>query len=441
MAKTDKVGATPRLRFPEFRDSGEWRVERMDRLYSFMPTNSYSRDKLNYEYGAAKNVHYGDIHTKFPALLDVSRERIPYINGSEALPEPGFEGYCREGDLLFADASEDLNDVGKCIEIVRLNGEPLLSGQHTILARRDDGRLVVGFGGHLFRSEGIRSQVRKEAQGTKVYGISPRRLANIDVAYPVDDSEQQKIADCLSSLDDVIAAQAQKVKALKVHKQGLMQQLFPRDGETVPQLRFPEFRDAPEWRVSVFGDFVARSFYGTSSPTSETGRYPVLRMGNMVDGDLDLSRLVYMNMDRESFEAIRLRSGDILLNRTNSPDLVGKISIFNLDVECIAASYIVTYRLHEERLDPSFCNFLLNTPLYRAKIKLLARPSVSQANINPTTFRNELTVCVPSLAEQQRIASCLSSLQTRITSESERLDVLRSHKAALMQQLFPSASA
>ena len=185
MAKQGKTTVVPRLRFPESfatAPSGEpsaWTV-----LYSFIRNNALSRDKLNYESGAAKNIHYGDIHTKFSAMFDITKERVPYINGTEELPDVDFNHYCVEGDIIFADASEDTNDVGKCIEIVRLDGQLLLAGQHTIFARRKNDALVIGFGGHLFRSDEFESQIQREAQGTKVYAISPSRLASIQIAYP-----------------------------------------------------------------------------------------------------------------------------------------------------------------------------------------------------------------------------------------------------------------
>lgn len=257
-------------------------------------------------------------------------------------------------------------------------------------------------------------------------------------AWRPDEAEQQKIADCLDSTDALIAAQGRKVEALKTHKKGLMQQLFPQEGETQPRLRFSEFEGAGEWESHPFGDFVTRSFYGTSSSTSPTGRYPVLRMGNMVDGGIDFSNLAYIDLDASTFSSIRLVDGDILLNRTNSPALVGKISLFRAEKECITASYIVTYRLKKSRLDSSFCNALLNTAMYQARIKKLAKPSVSQANINPTTFKNELIVSTPSLPEQQRIAEFVTSLDDLIAAEARKLDMLKTHKKALMQQLFPS---
>jgi type I restriction enzyme S subunit len=255
---------------------------------------------------------------------------------------------------------------------------------------------------------------------------------------PTEPAEQQKIASCLSSLDTLITAHTQKLNALKTYKKGLMQQLFPREGETQPRLRFPEFQNAGEWETKPFEEFVTKSFYGTSSSTSPAGKYPVLRMGNMVDGGLDFKNLVYLDLDAESFESFRLENGDILLNRTNSPALVGKISLFQLNSECMTASYIVSYRLNKKRIDPSFCNSMLNTPLYQSRIRSFAKPSVSQVNINPTTFKKDLMVSVPSLPEQQRIAECLTSIDDLIAVQTQKLEALRTHKKGLLQQIFPS---
>jgi type I restriction enzyme S subunit len=195
MKNDNKRTLTPKLRFPEFRDKREWEHAAFDDLYDVKPTNTFSRDKLNYETGTIRNIHYGDIHTRFQALFDVSKEVVPFVTPTEALDDLKESAFCTEGDMVFADASEDLTDVGKSIEIVALHGERVLSGTHTILATRKDAQLIVGFGGHLFRSNCIRSQIRKEAQGSKVFGISAVHLANVRVCFPSDKGEQQKIAD------------------------------------------------------------------------------------------------------------------------------------------------------------------------------------------------------------------------------------------------------
>ena len=218
---------TPKLRFPEFRDKGEWKSELFKDIFSFQTTNSLSRDKLDYKLGSIKNIHYGDIHTKFSTLFDIKKEVVPYIDSTVSTERMKPESFCIEGDMIFADASEDTDDIGKCIEIVCLNNEKLVSGMHTLLARQKKKKLIIGFSGYLFNSNRIREQIKKEAQGTKVFGISARHLLSVELTYPPDEKEQEKITDCLTSIDKLIIAQTQKINALKAHKKGLMQQLFP----------------------------------------------------------------------------------------------------------------------------------------------------------------------------------------------------------------------
>ena len=219
--------ATPRLRFPEFRDAPDWVEEPFSHLYRFAPTNTLSRDQLNHTSGSVKNIHYGDIHTRFQALFDIRREIVPFISPAYLLGEPSPASLCSEGDMVFADASEDLADVGKSIEIIEIDGQQVVSGTHTILAKRKGSHLRIGFGGHLFRSSRIRTRIQKESQGAKVLGISSGRLSIVPVSFPTDHAEQQKIAECLTSLDELIAAEERKLEVLRAHKQGLMQGLFP----------------------------------------------------------------------------------------------------------------------------------------------------------------------------------------------------------------------
>jgi len=233
----------PKLRFPEFQADSTWLAPQLAELYGFKRTNSLSRDKLNYTTGTIRNIHYGDIHTKFKPLFRVAKERVPFVNPDVLTNGFDDDAFCEEGDIVLADASEDLEDVGKAIEIISLDGERVVAGMHTILASRRSRVPTVGFGGQLFQTAAVRAAIKKEAQGAKVYGISANRISTVLVPVPPTAAEQQKIADCLGSLDDMITAEGRKLETLRQHKQGLMQQLFPQEGETLPRLRFPEFRD------------------------------------------------------------------------------------------------------------------------------------------------------------------------------------------------------
>ena len=435
MATKGTSKARPRLRFPEFREAEGWKTERMEKLYSFMRNNALSRDKLNYESGVVKNIHYGDIHTKFSILFDITKERVPYINNTEELPDIDSEDYCGEGDIIFADASEDTDDVGKSIEIVRLNRERLLSGQHTILARRKDNTLIVGFGGHLFRSRHIRSQIQKEAQGTKVYAISSTRLANIKIIYPNDKKEQQKIADCLSSLDEVVDAQGRKVEALKVHKRGLMQELFPREGETIPRLRFPEFSDGPEWQESALGDIseiqLGKMLDGGKHTTGHL--LPYLNNISLRWNEVDTSNLPQMFFDDDELERFGLKAGDVIICEGGEP---GRSAVWDgrfPDLKFQKAIHRVRFTVP---FDPRLLVFYLEAVSGTNRFEML----FTGGGIKHLTRETLATLKIPliSPAEQKRIASCLSSLDALIAVESEKLEALKTHKKGLMQQLFPA---
>ncbi|MBM9548052.1 restriction endonuclease subunit S [Leptospira sp. 201903074] len=220
----------PKLRFPEFVGKGDWEERKLGEVYTFIVTNSLSRDQLNYSNGEFKNIHYGDIHTKFSTLFDITKEIVPYVNQGEAFNKIKTRTICEAGDIIIADASEDLADIGKSIEIVHLNNEKLISGLHTIHARPVKEKFVIGFGGYLFKSPKIRSQIQRIAQGAKVLGISASKLSLIPISFP-SLPEQQKVADCLSSVDALIQEQSERVEGLKSHKKGLLQGLFPVMGE------------------------------------------------------------------------------------------------------------------------------------------------------------------------------------------------------------------
>jgi type I restriction enzyme S subunit len=421
MSGNEKRALAPRLRFPEFRDVMD--CKRLGDIVRFASGGTPSKDEPDYWNGIIPWISASSMYDTKIAGSDLKVTELAIGNGTR-IAKKGSLLILVRGSMLF-------------------NRVPMGIAAIDVAFNQDVKAMTIGDGviGEFLLNQllSLSSRIPINETGIGAGKIETDTLSNLRIVIP-SLLEQQKIADCLSSLDELMTAETQKLDTLKTHKKGLMQQLFPREGETVPRLRFSEFRNGSEWTNQPFERFVIKSFYGTSNSTSEKGKYPVLRMGNMVDGKLNFSNLAYIDLDRNSFEAIRLLKGDILLNRTNSLDLVGKISIFDLDSEYITASYIVAHRLDNESLNPVFCNFILNTPQYQAKIKALARPSVSQANINPTTFRQELNISVPLLAEQQRIADHLSSLDDLITAQTQKIAILKTHKKALMQQIFPMSN-
>ena len=191
-----------------------------------------------------------------------------------------------------------------------------------------------------------------------------------------------------------------------------------------------------DWEVVKLSEIFSKSFYGTSDSTNEIGKYPVLRMGNMQNGTLDLKDLVYLDLVEKEFKKYQLKKGDILLNRTNSYELVGKISLFDLDGDYLSASYIVAYRPNFKVLNSIFINNLLNTTYFQNKIRTIATKGVSQANINPTSFKEVINIPLPPLKEQEKIAEILTTWDEAISKQTELLRAKELQKKALGQKLL-----
>jgi type I restriction enzyme, S subunit len=426
-----KPALVPKLRFPEFRGAKAWASEPMGEVYSFKGNNSLSRDKLNYVAGSVKNIHYGDIHTKFSSHFDITKELVPFINESE-LRIVREDNLCAEGDMIFADASEDMADIGKCIELVCLNGERLASGLHTILARRTGDRIALGFGGHLFKSGWVRTQIQKEAQGAKVLGISANRMRNLRLPLPHSKAEQQKIAECLSSVDELMAAQARKVDALKTHKKGLMQQLFPREGETQPRLRFPEFQNAGEWKRKLIGQLVSPALRPTDKPTT-----PYLGLGIRSHGKGTFLKIAE-NPEKNSMDTLyTVRPHDLIVNITFAWE--GAVAIAReCDDGALVSHRFPTYTANLGESIPGFLQYVILDKRFIYSLGIISPGGAGRNRVLSKSDFLKLPVLAPAVPEQQRIATCLSSLDALITAETQKHEALKTHKKGLMQQLFPS---
>ncbi|MDM7647417.1 restriction endonuclease subunit S [Leuconostoc falkenbergense] len=217
-----KNGAkVPELRFAGFAD--DWEERKFDECFNFpVSTNSLSRALLNYDEGDIQSVHYGDILIKYPAILNVKNDKIPYITDSS------FEKYksnlLENGDLIFADAAED-ETVGKAVEVNGLTEENLVAGLHTIVARSKDKKAEF-FLGYYINSNTYHRQLLRLIQGSKVSSISKGNLQKTLVSFPKDFEEQQKIGYFFKQLDDTIALHQRKLDLLKEQKKGFLQKMF-----------------------------------------------------------------------------------------------------------------------------------------------------------------------------------------------------------------------
>ena len=368
-----KKSVVPPLRFPEFRDAGEW--ER----YRF-------RELLTLEYGAS--------------LPEESR-----LGG--AIPVVGSNGVVGfHNQALISGPAIIVGRKGSVGEInwIELDCYPIDTTFYVKLESQDT---LLAFIKLLLENANLTCLSDNGA----VPGLNRNDVYVLKTALPRE-AEQQKIADCLSSLDEVIDLEAQKLEALKAHKKGLMQQLFPREGETTPRLRFPEFRDEGEWERYRFRELLTLE-YGASLPEESRlgGAIPVVGSNGVV-----------------GFHNQALISGPaIIVGRKGS---VGEINWIELDCYPIDTTFYVKLESQDTLL--AFIKLLLEN----ANLTCL-----SDNGAVPGLNRNDVYVlktALPREAEQQKIADCLSSLDEVIDLQTQKLDALKAHKKGLMQQLFPS---
>ncbi len=230
-------------------------------------------------------------------------------------------------------------------------------------------------------------------------------------------AEQQKIAACLSSLDELIAAQAQKVEALKTHKKGLMQQLFPREGETQPRLRFLEFRDSGKWEPKMLVEACG------------------MRAGKFVSA-AEIKELDGVGMF-PCYGGNGLRGFTETYTHDGTYPLIGRQGALCGNVKFATGKFHATEHAivatPKRSVEVVWLYYLLNLLNLNRFATGQAQPGLS------VDVLEKVPVTIPGdKLEQQRIASCLRSLDTLITAENQKLEALKTHKKSLMQQLFPS---
>ena len=385
----------PKLRFPAFRNSPEWISEKVDRLVDTitppkkLPTSSYA------------------VNGDFP-IIDQSQNAIcGWTDDREALIKDDLPL------IIFGDHT--------CI--LKLLDRPFAQGADGIKILKPRPRIGTSY---LYQYLSYRPVVTEEYK--RHYSILKEKV----VLFPdFKTGEQQKIADCLSSLDELIVAQARKVNALKTHKKGLMQQLFPREGETQPRLRFLEFRDAGEWEdqsIGNIGKVVTGSTPSTAQPAFYGGGIPFVSPADI--SDMRFVDQTKTTLTQEGYAQTRpIRAGSVLFVCIGST--IGKVA---QNIHDCATNQQINAIIPNSKHSEGFVYFALS--LASERIALLAGRQAVPI-INKSLF-SSVRILVPKLPEQHRIASFLSSIETLLTDENQSLELLKAHKKGLMQQIFPS---
>ena len=317
-----------------------------------------------------------------------------------------------------------------------------------------DGKYWVNNHAHVLRSVDlidslleaylVRSDLGRYVTGAAPPKLTLGKLKTIPIPIPSSPTEQQKIADCLGSLDDLIAAEGRKLEALRQHKQGLMQQLFPQPGETVPRLRFPEFEGAPQWESRKLGLMTSKIGSGITPRGGEknyrfSGR-PFVRSQNVGWGEFILDSVAHINEDTHaSFAATEVEEGDVLLNISGAS--IGRSAVADARIAGGNVNqHVCIIRCLCEKIQPWFLSQYLISKHGQDQIDS-CQAGGNRQGLNFGQVRSFLIPQPTDVAEQQRIAACLGSLDDLIAAEARKLETLRHHKQGLMQQLFPSPEA
>jgi type I restriction enzyme S subunit len=406
----------PKLRFPEFQGAEGWKSKRLGELFSDRQESGLS---------------------DLPLLSLMDKEGIvPQENSNRKNNSNSDKSkYLRvvPGDIAY----NTMRMWEGRSALVGLEG--LVSPAYTVCKPKTGVHSALF--SYYFKTPQLIEQFRRFSQGLVKDTLNLKYAALSQIPAPTPSfPEQQKIADCLSSLDELIAAQARKVEALKTHKKGLMQQLFPRVGETQPRLRFPEFRDAREWDATNLGDYfdpIRNGFVGTATPyytTREGVRY--LQGRNIKQGRIEADNLIYITNDfHKRQRKSHLKSGDILMVQSGH---VGECAVVGPDFAGANCHALIILTPKRTLSSEFFVQY------FYSPIGELAIFQITTGNTIKHILASELKtlpVNIPDLPEQERIASCLSSLDARITDETQQLDALKTHKKGLMQQLFPAPEA
>lgn len=279
---------------------------------------------------------------------------------------------------------------------------------------------------YCMKQQDMQSWFEKNKRGTTIKGVARNAILNLMIPLPPL-PEQRAIARALHAVQGAREARLQEVALERERKAALMEYLFSHGtrGEATKQKEIGEMPES--WQVAKLGEVVASTQYGLSVCCNSEGNYPILRMNCLVEGRVNDSNLQFVDLTKSDFENFRLNKGDILFNRTNSSDLVGKTGLFNLEGDFVFASYLIRITVDKTQLSPEFINYYINMNSTQTRLRMLASRGVSQSNINATKLKGFL-IPLPQFPEQQAIAIILNACDSKIAA----LD----HEARLLQELF-----
>lgn len=408
--KETEIGKIPR----------EWDVCLVGDAFKRLNSNTLSRDCLNYKDGTIKNIHYGDILTKFGEYVDVNKADIPYLNPEISIAVSS-KNKLQDNDVIFADTAED-EVVGKAVQLVNVNDSTVVSGLHTIVLRPNDRIFAPKYLGYFFNTSFYHNQLFPYMQGIKVLSVSKKAIDSTYLFYPKDLAEQKRIAEALSEIDSLISQIGKLIEKKRVIKQGAMEQLL------TGKKRIKGFSEAwIEKKLGEIGVLTKQSinplmfpntlFSEFSMPAFDNGQSPVFKYGNEM-----FSNRTVIDGETLLYNKLNVRQKRIWL-------------VKDCGQESICSAEFLAYKSNNINLD--LLKYILSTNrVTKNFIDMSKGTSNSQKRIQPTDFLDYSIGYPKSGKEQKAIASILSSMDEEISSLETKREKYIAIKQGMMQQLL-----
>ena len=410
MSAKAKKPVVPRLRFAEFRDTGEWEFKEIREVGDIVTGKTPNTKDDNLWNGNILFITPTDIDGQAKYQISTQR-KVVETKETKLLPP---------GSILYT----CIASIGK---IAITKGKSISNQQiNSIITNSTNNNEFI-----YYCLLHLTPWIKSIPASSTLPIINKQEFSKIKIRITPKKEEQQKIAACLTALDDLISAAMERLDALKQHKQGLMQQLFPTEGKTVPRLRFAEFRDAGEWerkKLENIGEpLMCKRIFKSQIITNSENAVPFYKIGTF--GRVADSYISYELYNEYKGKYSFPNKGEILISASGT---IGRLVVYNGEAAYFQDSNIVWLGHNEELVKNNFlfyCYSILNW-------------QTSDGGIIKRLYNSDLNnikVCFPKAKkEQQKIAACLTALDDLISAQTQKIAKLKTHKHGLMQQLFPA---
>ena len=408
----------------------DWKLQTFEETFRVLPNNTLSRENLNNKGGAVRNIHYGDILTKFPEVLKCNEEDIPYLNDLSLITAN--TQLLQDGDVVIADTAED-DTVGKTIEVQNLGNGKLVAGLHTIPCRVKKGDFAPGWLGYYMNSNIYHDQIIPFITGIKVSSISKGAIAETIILIPPVE-EQKRIIETLFQIDKLITQEKIVLGKIIDFKAGCLSKMFPKNDKKQPEMRYLEFSD--DWEQRKFSELTEiRSASRVHKEEWKSSGVPFYRSSDVMAA-LNGTENEKAFISEELYEKLtavsgKLEKGDVLVTGGGS---VGKPYIVANNEPLYTKDADLLWIKNNEYLDPYFVYTFFFSQTFTdylnsvSHVGTIAHYTITQLGETPITL--------PCVSEQQKIGDYFRNLDSLITLHQRKCDKYTSIQSGLISKLI-----